>query len=276
MLTANVRYTNPTPERLAQELLAADADVVLLQEVTPRVDRGARARPGSTSRYPYSARRIQLDAGGQAVFSRLPLERVQVTVQAYWPTIQASVDFHGTRITFVDVHAKGPPQGMRRHDASVDRLIDLTRSLPEPRVVAGDFNASPYNRTVHRIMDLGLDSAHERRGRGLAATWPNGKQPFTPVQLDHVFVDDTIAVLDIRELAGTGSDHKPVVTDLAFGVKAFRRARRRSRPTPRSTRTRARRAASNRGRGSRGTGARHTTRRRRAARGRSRARSGPS
>jgi endonuclease/exonuclease/phosphatase (EEP) superfamily protein YafD len=171
---------------------------------------------GFAGRYPYSARRIQLDAGGQAVFSRLPLERVQVTVQAYWPIIQASVDFHGTRITFVDVHAKGPPQGMRRHDASVDRLIELTRSLPEPRVVAGDFNASPYNRTVHRITDLGLDSAHERRGRGLVATWPNGKQPLTPVQLDHVFVDDSIAVLGIRELAGTGSDHKPVVTDLAL------------------------------------------------------------
>ena len=81
--------------------------------------------------------------------------------------------------------------------------------------MAGDFNASPYNRTVHRIYDLGLDSAHERRGRGLAATWPNGKQPFTPVQLDHVFVDDAIAVLDIRELRGTGSDHKPVLVDLA-------------------------------------------------------------
>jgi len=215
VLTANVRYTNPTPERLAQELLAADADIVLLQEVTPHWIEVFGAA-GFASRYPYSARRIQLDAGGQAVFSRLPLERVQVTVQAYWPTIQASVDFHGTRITFVDVHAKGPSQGMRRHDASVDRLIDLTRSLPEPRVVAGDFNASPYNRTVHRITDLGLDSAHERRGRGLAATWPNGKRPFTPVQLDHVFVDDTIAVLDIRELAGTGSDHKPVVTDLAL------------------------------------------------------------
>ena len=275
VLTANVRYTNPTPERLAQELLAADADIVLLQEVTPRWIEVLGAA-GFASRYPYSARRIQLDAGGQAVFSRLPLERVQVTVQAYWPTIQASVDFHGTRITFVDVHAKGPPQGMRRHDASVDRLIDLTRSLPEPRVVAGDFNASPYNRTVHRIMDLGLDSAHERRGRGLAATWPNGKQPFTPIQLDHVFVDDTIAVLDIRELRRYGIGPQARRDRPRARVKAFRRARRRSRPTPRSTRTRARRAASNRGRGSRGTAARHTTRRGRAARGRSRARSGPS
>ena len=33
-VTANVRFTNPTPDRLAGELFAADADVVLLQEVT--------------------------------------------------------------------------------------------------------------------------------------------------------------------------------------------------------------------------------------------------
>jgi endonuclease/exonuclease/phosphatase (EEP) superfamily protein YafD len=116
----------------------------------------------------------------------------------------------------LDVHPKGPPQGMRRHDASVDSVINLARSLPEPRVVAGDFNASPYNRTIQRVMDLGLDSAHERRGRGLATTWPNGEKPFTPVRLDHVFVDHDVAVLSVRELAGTGSDHKPVLTELAF------------------------------------------------------------
>ena len=65
-----------------------------------------------------------LDAGGQAVYSRLPLTGVQITEQAYWPTIRASIEFHGTRVTVVDVHTKGPPQGMRRHDAGVDSLIE--------------------------------------------------------------------------------------------------------------------------------------------------------
>jgi endonuclease/exonuclease/phosphatase (EEP) superfamily protein YafD len=35
------------------------------------------------------------------------------------------------------------------------------------------------------------------------------------MQLDHVLVDDALVVLDIRELRGSGSDHKPVLVDLA-------------------------------------------------------------
>jgi endonuclease/exonuclease/phosphatase (EEP) superfamily protein YafD len=105
---------------------------------------------------------------------------------------------------------------MSAHRESITMIRDLTRRLPEPRVVAGDFNATPYNRTMHRMQDLGLDSVHERRGRGLAVTWPNGHRPVAPVQIDHVLVDASVVVLAVTELAGTGSDHKPVLTDLAL------------------------------------------------------------
>jgi endonuclease/exonuclease/phosphatase (EEP) superfamily protein YafD len=173
-------------------------------------------RAGFDDRYPYSALEPRSDPGGQAVFSRVPLADVMVTESEHWPTISARVDFAGTRLALVDVHAIGPPQGMRRHDATVDALVTLARGLPAPRVLAGDFNASPYNRTLSRIADLGLDSVHERRGRGLAVTWPNGAHLLPPIRLDHVFVDDALVVLDVRELEGAGSDHKPVVTDLAL------------------------------------------------------------
>ena len=126
LLTANVRYTNPTPERLARELLAADADIVLLQEVTPRwID--VLTAAGFDTRYPYSARKVSSTpvAGGVTRACRSTGRADHRTgVLADHP---ASIEFHGTRVTVVDVHTKGPPQGMRRHDAGVDSLIDQAR-----------------------------------------------------------------------------------------------------------------------------------------------------
>jgi endonuclease/exonuclease/phosphatase (EEP) superfamily protein YafD len=216
VLTANIRFSNPSKERLARQLLAVDADVVLLQETTDGwLD--MLENVGFEDRYPYRVSRPRSDSRGMALYSRFPLNDVVVTNPDYSPTIAARIMVRGRPVSLVDVHTVGPTEGISKHRKSVSDLRALVRSRPEPRVVAGDFNATPYNRTMHLMADLGLDSAHERRGRGLAVTWPNGWQHISPpIRLDHVLVDSTIAVLDIRELRGVGSDHKPVLTDLAI------------------------------------------------------------
>jgi endonuclease/exonuclease/phosphatase (EEP) superfamily protein YafD len=215
LVSANVYNENAEPERLARELLATRADVLLLQEITPRW-RDVLHDIGIADRYPYSEVHARRDTGGQAVFSRVPLLDVRVVDARTRPTISAAVDVDGARVHVVDVHVIGPSYGMSDHRASFASLEALASSLPEPRVVAGDFNATPYNRSLRGFEELGLDSAHERRGRGLAATWPNGEHAPPPVRLDHVFVDDEIVVLAVRELDGVGSDHRPVLVELAI------------------------------------------------------------
>ena len=156
------------------------------------------------------------DSRGMAVYSRLPLAGTLIVQPEFAPTISTRVLVGGTNVTLVDVHAVGPSEGIGGATAwSSDVIVELTRTRPRPRVVAGDFNATPYNQTMHEMYDLGLESAHRLRGRGLAVTWPNGKHLLPPMQLDHVLVDDALVVLDIRELRGSGSDHKPVLVDLA-------------------------------------------------------------
>ena len=216
VVTANLRYSNPTPEALATELLAVDADVLLVQELTPEwvaVFDGA----GFAREYPFSFVRQRDDRGsGMGLYSRLPLTRPRIAFVESWPTMTASVRVDGADVALVNVHAIGPPHGIGLHDGSVDVIEAIATSLPSPRVVAGDFNATPYNRTMHRMADLGLVSAHAERGRGLATTWPNGERRTPPIRLDHVLVDPSVDVVDVRELDGTGSDHKPVLADLAF------------------------------------------------------------
>jgi endonuclease/exonuclease/phosphatase (EEP) superfamily protein YafD len=215
VLTANLSWSNPTKARLTHELLRARADVVAVQEVTP-IWLDVLKDLGFDDTYPFRVTRPLEDSRGMALYSRYPLSNVVVLAPNRSPTISARITVRGRAVSFVDVHAIGPPDGMSAHRESITMIRDLTRRLPEPRVVAGDFNATPYNRTMHRMQDLGLDSVHERRGRGLAVTWPNGHHPVPPVQIDHVLVDASVVVLAVTELAGTGSDHKPVLTDLAL------------------------------------------------------------
>jgi endonuclease/exonuclease/phosphatase (EEP) superfamily protein YafD len=214
VLSANVKYDNRERATLARELMAADADVVMLQEITSRWVATLGAA-GVNERYPYSAL-YPAGSGGQAIYSRLELHDVRVIIREFWPTISARVEVDGRAVHLVDVHAIGPLHGMDKHRATVDSILSVAESLPEPRIVAGDFNATPYNETMHRFFDLGLDSAHERRGRGLDGTWPNGMQRWPPVRVDDVLVDDGIVVLSIDQLRGRGSDHKPVLADLAI------------------------------------------------------------
>ena len=194
--------------------MRADADVVLLQEVTHGwLD--VLDEAGFDGRYRYRVT-VPLDnSRGMAVYSRLPLAGTLIVQPEFAPTISTWVLVGGTNVALVDVHAVGPSEGMAAHRASTDVIVELTRTRPRPRVVAGDFNATPYNKTMHEMYDLGLESAHRLRGRGLAVTWPNGKHLLPPMQLDDVLVDDALVVLDIRELRGSGSDHKPVLVDLA-------------------------------------------------------------
>ena len=96
------------------------------------------------------------------------------------------------------------PEGMAAHRAAIDVIAELTRTRPRPRVVAGDFNATPYNKTMHQMEDLGLESAHRLRGTRARGHRPNGKHLVPPMQLDHVLVDDALVVLDIRRAAGFG------------------------------------------------------------------------
>jgi endonuclease/exonuclease/phosphatase (EEP) superfamily protein YafD len=215
IVSANVRFSNPTKEKLARELLDVRAHVLLLQETTEHwLD--VLGNLGFDDRYPHRVARTRSDSRGMAIYSKLPLTDVRIVQPDDSPTIVARVAVDGRPVSLLNAHAVGPSEGITAHRESVDVIRELTRDLPRPRVIAGDFNATPYNRTMHRMADMGLDSAHERRGRGLAVTWPSGKRWLGPIRVDHVLVDGSIAVIEVRELDGSGSDHRPVVADLAI------------------------------------------------------------
>ena len=204
LLSANVRFTNPTPERLARELLAADADVVLLQEVTHGGSR-CSTRPGSTAATPTGST-VLLDPGGLAVYSRLPL----TGVADHRPAVLA--DHPGEHRV-----PRHPRHGRRRARRRVRRraCAATTRGRqpdrPHPLPAAAADRRRRLQRQSVQPDDASDDGPRARQRARTARTRAGGhvaerQEAVPPMRLDHVFVDDAIVVLDIRELGvGLGS-----------------------------------------------------------------------
>lgn len=218
VVTANLRYDNERKAQLAEQLLALDADVLLLQEVTPQWWDVLVAH-GLVDRYPGRARALRRDAGGQAILSRRPLHDVRTIDAGIWPVLTARVTVGGRSLRVVDMHPVPPYTNFQASRTMNRRILALLRSTlrsGDATIAAGDCNATQYNRFVQQVEGLGLRSVHEARGRPWATTWPNGMHPVPPLRLDHVFYNRSVVGLRVREGDGTGSDHRPVIADLAI------------------------------------------------------------
>ncbi len=228
ILSTNLLAPNPTPA-LAQEILAFDADVVLVQEASDEwwalLD-----TEGVLDRYPHRVEETHSfheDYMGIAILSRLPIvasgvERLGRTSVPYaWADLMTH-DQRRVRVRSIHTWPPFAPSMLELHLAQMAHLRHLAlRDREDPAidasVIAGDFNASPMSRQYRLLRDTGVVSAHERVGRGFATTWPNLVFPFPPMRLDHVFVaGEDVEVVSVREGDGEGSDHQPVFVELSL------------------------------------------------------------
>lgn len=228
VLSTNLLAPNPSPS-LAREILAMDADVVLVQEASDEWW-ALLEREGVLARYPHRVEEthsFRVDYMGIAILSRFPITAsgVERLGGTYVPFAWADVTTpDGRRLRAYSIHT-WPPFAPSMLDMHVDQMAhlrhlaarDLRDASLDALVIAGDFNASPMSRQYRLLRDTGLVSAHERVGRGFATTWPNLVFPFPPMRLDHVFVaGHDVEVVSVGEGVGEGSDHQPVLVELSL------------------------------------------------------------
>jgi endonuclease/exonuclease/phosphatase (EEP) superfamily protein YafD len=214
IVSANLRYDNYEHGPLIDELAHSDADVIVLEEVTPGWWRSITDR-GLRSEYPVRVTALRDDPGGMAILARRPLTDVVVHHAGGWPVITATLAFGGRRIHLAGVHPVAPLETFARNQRAQREITAIARNLARPRLLVGDFNASPYNRWYHQLLNLGLRDAHESVGRPFATSWPNGQKLLPPLLLDHLFADPPLVAVTAREGRGEGSDHRPIIIDLA-------------------------------------------------------------
>lgn len=220
LVTANLLCSNPDIGRLADDIADEDADVVLLQEVTPTVAAALRAsRLWST--YPYRRIAARTEYHGAATFSRLPVIAHSVLDVAGSPMLRTDLATSNGPLRVVNVHTVAPltVHRARQWTRQFTALGDLADADASPVILAGDFNATGDHRPFRRLLRRGLRDAFDIAGRGTGPTWPVGHR-FLPrlLRLDHVVTSDDVEISALRTAPSVGSDHARLVAELGIPV----------------------------------------------------------
>jgi endonuclease/exonuclease/phosphatase (EEP) superfamily protein YafD len=207
LASANVGYQAEP----AGALLAVNADVLVIAEMTPDLE------PTLAARYPYHVDDLRA-APGVAVYSRLPLGEPQLDDLA---GLRVEVTAAGGPFVLYALHVPrpwitaGPPDYQvtpDEHLRIVERLGDRVASERRPVVVAGDLNsvdrAPDYRALVARG---GLVDAMRA---GWAAPTSVGKWQPLLVRIDHVLVSAGWCGDGPRRFYLPGSDHAGITASI--------------------------------------------------------------
>lgn len=216
----NILFENPTPEKIAAEIVRSNADVVFLEELTrPKLD-AIQAAHGLDS-YGYRFVHATWGPDGLGIFSRTPLLDAKVVRSPGFPQMRAQTIIAGHTVTLWNVHMLAPVGGpIDEWEGDLHQLRDRLRAETGDVVAAGDFNSTWSHRPFRELLGHGVREVHRDRGRGWARTWPVngvvGGRIGGFVRLDHLLTKGLVRGVAIRETPSNGSDHAGLVTTLAL------------------------------------------------------------
>ncbi|MGV8929728.1 MAG: endonuclease/exonuclease/phosphatase family protein [Brevundimonas sp.] len=210
--SANVFYLNTDTSRIRQSIEAADADIVVLIELTSdpalRID-------ALLEGYPHRAASMRLDQtrgpSRSVIASRWPL-----TIRADPPdglhAVTATVRTPLGPVNVIGAHLTRPwpfqhSWGQISQTMALETVVD---GLEGPVIVAGDFNSVSSARIGKQVQrDIGL-----RPAPGFPGTWPSDLPSVLGITIDQVYASPTLAFVSRRLGRANGSDHRPVVTEI--------------------------------------------------------------
>lgn len=131
--------------------------------------------------------------------------------------VEVLIDVDGELVRVLGTHPLSPSTEARARlrDAQLGFARDWSAESGGRRIVAGDLNATPWSLPFRRLLRDG-NLHNSQRGYGLELTFPSGSSPLVQVPIDHVLYSDGFQVIDRRLGPPLGSDHLPVVVELAL------------------------------------------------------------
>ncbi|MEO6773891.1 MAG: endonuclease/exonuclease/phosphatase family protein [Kofleriaceae bacterium] len=229
LLTYNVNFGNREPRASLDAIAEADADVVLLQEVTARWQSALADR--FAAQYPVHVFRLHgRNAGGLAVLSKLPVggeELYDPPPGGWFPAQRMVVTAELGDVQILHVHLrpaldagswfKGfvttPPVREAEIEAHRARLAHAL-----PTVIAGDFNEDTTGLAMAALARHG----YARVGTTGPTSWHYEEDGWDVLKMDidHVVVGPLLEGRDGRVLDAGTSDHRPVIATIGRAMRA--------------------------------------------------------
>jgi endonuclease/exonuclease/phosphatase (EEP) superfamily protein YafD len=215
LIQVNLLYTNKNADRAIATIEAADADVVILQELT---DEWIQQLHSLNRLYPHTEWQPRPRGSGMAILSRLPLQETRVLEfepGTSRPAILTRVTVGAGSVTLLGVHPTTPitPKKFTSRNSQFREAAAILASVAGPKVLIGDLNTTMWSPYFHQLLnDAGLRDA--RLGFGLQTTWPWPLPSLFRLPIDHCLVSEQVKVANVRVGSWTGSDHFPLIIDL--------------------------------------------------------------
>lgn len=216
VLTYNINWNNRSHDAVRTLLLATDADVIALQELT--ADMGRRLNQELEDRYPHRALAAD-DVRGMGVFSRFPITEAEA-FRGVFTHQRMQLDLDGRPVVLYNVHAVSPISGVGFDGRARDLEAIYTRLAQEtngyPRLLVGDFNLTPLTEDYARLTADHNDS-YAAVGDGLGYTL--SLCDWLPLaRIDYVFYTPSYfqPVEAVVWPAKAGSDHAPLLAEIAL------------------------------------------------------------
>lgn len=218
LLTLNMHGAATDRQAFRQAIEAQHPDLVVVTEMPGNFDQIASATSALPS---YRVGEPPPSPWAVTLFSRWPVTRWSVDHGADGTAQVISADICDTPawrgcLRVVALHAPRPfGNRARRQDEQLEIAATTAASAPDHKtILVGDLNLTPWSPAFSRLLERG-ELRDTGPYRGLLATWLS-RLPFVGLLLDHVLVSPSIGILANRLGPDIGSDHLPVIVDLAI------------------------------------------------------------
>lgn len=208
---------------------AANADLVAIQELTPRVAEAIVRDLGTE--YPYRVLDPEPGVLGMGTISRFPLRERGETLPGSWfaqPQV-LMLDFAGQQVTVLNVHPvatalmAGPAmeESIRSREAQARVIAAFAAAHEGPLLAPGDYNTTNLT-AAYAILSGPLRDSWREAGRGPGHTFPGGAD--YPVnwllRIDYILHSPHWTAADVRVLGwDESSDHRPLLATLVLSVR---------------------------------------------------------
>jgi endonuclease/exonuclease/phosphatase family metal-dependent hydrolase len=217
-------------ERIADVIREYDPDILALQELEVNHRRSSRIHQPSELAdrlkmdYHYHPPRILGEAGfGNAILTRLNMRHIRCGVLPSMPFMRLqkrgalwmSVEIDGQEVQIINTHfgLVGSERVLQARALCGAEWLDHQDCRRRPRIVCGDFNATPRS-PAYRMLAGTLRDAQKLAGDPKVRTWPS-VLPF--VRYDHVFVGHGVQARRVEvprtRRTTVASDHLPVLME---------------------------------------------------------------
>jgi endonuclease/exonuclease/phosphatase (EEP) superfamily protein YafD len=214
LLLANVNIRNKNYSALLELAKTENPDILIVQEANA----GWIKQLKMLAKFPYRVAPPKSYGFGTVLVSRFPFEQTQILSlgSGGLESILVKIKINGKPISLLTTHPLPPisPELFRHRNSQLFAVNSVIKQLSTPKILIGDLNISMWSPVYSKLLsNTGLVNA--RQGIGILPTWPT-TLPFLMIPIDHCLISSDINVVNIRTGRRIGSDHLPLIVELAI------------------------------------------------------------